>query len=181
MKIQEIIQILEFKGHDVRYGKYQYWDNVPYVVHDDGTRTWIVKRVRALNNSLTIDNNLAWYKVEKALREKCSDINEAEAILQEEKIEKIVKEEMEEKQRNKPMPSDWIIEQLEKDGYQIKHGNYEYYQNVPYVLHKDGSKTFLIETDRRFGILEINKNLIYNEVVKAIKEKRQVVKELLPL
>lgn len=97
------------------------------------------------------------------------------------KIEKIVKEEKEEEQRKKPMPSGWIIEQLEKEGYQIKHGNYEYYPNVPYVLHDDGSKTFLIETDRRFGVLDINKSLIYNEVVKAIKEKRQVVKELLPL
>ena len=181
MKIQEIIQILEFKGYDVKYGKYQYWDNVPYVLHNDGTRTWIAKRVRALDNSLTIENDLAWYKVEKAIKEKCSDINDAEAILEKEKIEKAVKKEMEEEQRKKPMPSDWIIEQLEKDGYQIKHGNYEYYQNVPYVLHDDGTKTFLIETDRRFGTLNIDKNLIFNEVLKAVKEKRQVVKELLPL
>ena len=181
MKIQEIIQILEFKGYDVKYGKYHYWDNVPYVLHDDGTRTWIAKRVRALDNSLTIDNDLAWYKVKKAIKEKCSDINDAEAILEKEKIEKAVKKEMEEEQRKKPMPSGWIIEQLEKEGYQIEHGNYEYYPNVPYVLHDDGTKTFLIEADRRFGTLNIDKNLIFNEVLEAVKEKRQVVKELLPL
>lgn len=94
MKSEEIVKLLELKGYEVKYGDYEYWSGIPYIKHDDGSTTWLVKQVRAFDNSLTVETDLAWYKVERAIKEKCGDINEVEGILLEEQISKKVENEM---------------------------------------------------------------------------------------
>ena len=43
MNKKEIANKLATKGYEVFYGKYEYWDSIPYVQHADGSKTFIAK------------------------------------------------------------------------------------------------------------------------------------------
>lgn len=64
-----------------------------------------------------------------------------------------------------------LIEKLEKEGYKVDYGKYEYWENIPYVKHDDGSITWLAETFISMGSLSVRTDLSYNKVKEAIELK----------
>lgn len=94
MKKTEIAKRLEEKGYEVYYGKYEYWDSIPYVEHEDGKKTFLAKTSYAFG-SLGVDMDLSFKKVLQAIEMKCRDINDLENKLRQQQIDKEVDEMLE--------------------------------------------------------------------------------------
>lgn len=85
MKSNEIIQRLEDKGYVVKYGKYEYWQDIPYVEHSDGSKTFLAKTFYKFR-SVGIEKDIPFNRALEAINRKCIDINDLENQLSSEKI-----------------------------------------------------------------------------------------------
>lgn len=91
MKQKHLIENLEKEGYEVDYGKYEYWDNIPYVEHEDGSVTWIAQTYNKLQ-STGVKTDLPYEKVKEAIDRKAHDLNDLNQMLSDENIEKRVEE-----------------------------------------------------------------------------------------
>lgn len=91
MESIEIISRLENKGFEVSHGKYEYWENVPYVQHEEGNKTYLAKTYNKMG-SAGIERNVSFEKAKQAVERKCIDINDLEQKLLDEKINREAEE-----------------------------------------------------------------------------------------
>ena len=89
MNKKEIVSKLELEGYEVFYGKYEYWDSIPYVLHTDGSKTFIAKTYNKMG-SAGVELDLNYNKVLQAIERKSVDINNLESTLETQRIEKEV-------------------------------------------------------------------------------------------
>ena len=89
MNKKEIASKLATEGYEVFYGKYEYWDSIPYVLHTDGSKTFIAKTFTKMG-SAGVDLDLNYKKVLQAIERKSIDINSLESTLETQRIEKEV-------------------------------------------------------------------------------------------
>ena len=89
MNKKEIANKLATKGYEVFYGKYEYWDSIPYVLHTDGSKTFIAKTYNKIG-SAGVDLDLNYKKVLQAIETKSVDINNLESTLETQRIKKEV-------------------------------------------------------------------------------------------
>lgn len=66
-------------GYKVEFGRYEYWEDIPYVEHNDGSRTFLAKTYYAYG-SLGIATDVPFTKAKKAIRMKEKNINAIEDI-----------------------------------------------------------------------------------------------------
>lgn len=95
MKSDVIIQKLVDEGYNVEHGKYEYWDNIPYVLHDDGSKTFLATTFYT-HGSVAIKRDLVYKKVKEAIELKCKDLKEYEQILVNERIKREIDKAMKE-------------------------------------------------------------------------------------
>jgi len=91
MKSQEIIKRLENRGYEIFVGDYEYWEDIPYVLHPDGKKTFLAKSFYVMK-SAAVEKNLSFTKVLQAVERKCEDVGELEDILAREKIDREAEE-----------------------------------------------------------------------------------------
>ena len=89
MNKKEIASKLATEGYEALYGKYEYWDSIPYVQHADGSKTFIAKTFTKMG-SAGVDLDLNYNKVLQAIERKSVDINNLESTLETQRIEKEV-------------------------------------------------------------------------------------------
>ena len=62
MKKEKLIQQLTKDGHKVKYGKFENWDNIPYIQHKNGTFLFLTCKVYTNNMvSITYDEKKITY------------------------------------------------------------------------------------------------------------------------
>lgn len=71
MKKSNLIGKLEKDGYEVEYGKFNYWENIPYVTREDGSKLFITNRYfQAGSSNIGYDEKLITYDlVKEALSE----------------------------------------------------------------------------------------------------------------
>lgn len=71
MKIDNLIDKLKQDGYEVEYGKFNYWENIPYITREDYSRLFLTN-MHYQHNSTTVgyDDKLITYDlVKEALEE----------------------------------------------------------------------------------------------------------------
>lgn len=66
MEQSQLIEKLKAEGYKIDYGRYEYWDNIPYVKHDDGAVTWLAETYISMG-SLGVRTDLSYRKVKEAI------------------------------------------------------------------------------------------------------------------
>lgn len=75
MKQETLIKKLKKEGYKIDYGKYEYWDSVPYVKHEDGTITWLAETNVSMK-SLGLNTNISYERAKEAIALKAYDCHE---------------------------------------------------------------------------------------------------------
>ena len=91
MNKKEIALKLEAEGYEVLYGKYEYWDSIPYLLHKDGCKTFLAKTFTKMG-SAGVELDLNYNKVLQAIETKSIDINNFESALETQRIQKEAEE-----------------------------------------------------------------------------------------
>lgn len=74
---EKVIKQIEEMGYTVEYGQYNYWDSIPYVVHDDNSITTLARTYYALG-SLGIDTFIPFEKAKRAIEMKMKSVGALE-------------------------------------------------------------------------------------------------------
>lgn len=75
------------------------------------------------------------------------------------------------------MKSENIIENLKNEGFTVDYGKWEYWENIPYVEHKDGNRTYIADTFTKLGSMGVNMDYEYDDVKKAVAMKVKNMEE----
>ena len=94
MKQTELVKKLEQEGYKIEFGKYEYWDGVPYVVHQDNSVTWLAELYDSMGSS-GVNLDLDYRRVKKAIGRKAHDMNDLKNMESEDRIKRLVEEETE--------------------------------------------------------------------------------------
>ena len=62
-----------------------------------------------------------------------------------------------------------VIEKLKNDGYKIYYENGAYYENMPYIINKNGTKTYLAYTIAKHVTMHLRHTTSYTQAKIAIK------------
>ena len=91
MNKKEIASKLEAAGYEVFVGEFAYWEDIPYVLHAEGSRTYIAKTYNKMG-AAGVEQDLNYKKVLQAIETKSTDINQLEGLLDTRRINKEVEE-----------------------------------------------------------------------------------------
>ncbi|TFJ91829.1 hypothetical protein [Lentibacillus salicampi] len=91
MESKQIVNKLEDLGYTVEFGKYEYWDSIPHVLHSDGSKTVLAKTFNKAG-STGVQTDVSFEKAKQAVEMKLVDINDLENTLLNQKINREAEE-----------------------------------------------------------------------------------------